>query len=96
MKRQHDILLVDPGKRNEGLDRLDAFLLEQILIGSVPVDDNRLRKQYRKLLTALAVALDNFDIDSHADKLIRQIVSSFSTADNHGISDLLGIKANRL
>lgn len=37
---QQDIFLVDAGQRNKGFGVLDAFLLEQCLVGAVAVNDD--------------------------------------------------------
>ena len=75
--------LVDAGQRNKGFGVLDAFLLEQCLVGAVAVDDDGFGQQNTQFLTAGFVDFDDFNRNAHLQQLARQIVGCFAAADNH-------------
>ena len=53
------------------------------------MNDHSLWKELGKLLAALFIPLNDLDMDPHAEKLFGQIVCHRSTADDHGITDLM-------
>ena len=91
---QQDIFLVDAGQRNKGFGVLDAFLLEQCLVGAVAVDDDGFGQQNTQFLTAGFVDFDDFNRNAHLQQLARQIVGCFAAADNHSAFDMIGFKAD--
>ena len=70
-------------QRHKRLRRVDALLLEQLLVAAVAADDQRLGQERAQHVAALLVRFDDLDLHLLLDQLLGQIIGRFAAADNH-------------
>ena len=90
MEGQENILLVDAGHGNEGVDGFDALFLQKLLIRAVSVDDDAVVEEHGQFLAPLGVPLNQGDPDAVSNQFVREIVGRLGAADNQAV--LNGVK----
>ena len=65
------------------MDPRQSFFIEKIAVSPIPMNHQSLRQKFAELIAPLLVLLNNLDLYSHWQKLLRQIICSLPTADNH-------------
>ncbi len=76
---EENVLLVHTGKADEGLDALDLFLEEDVLVGGVAADDIGLGQFLRQHLADLGFLLNDRDIDMAVQEDPGQIIGDRSS-----------------
>ena len=87
VQREQDVFLIHTGQRDERLAAGQAFLLEQVAVGAVAVDDRRARQQLAQELTPLEPVFNDLDRNAGRQEHFRQEIGDFAAADQHRRAD---------
>ena len=95
---QHDVLLIEAGQGAEGVGLLDALADQEILVGTVPVDDGRIRELAGEEFAAITVVVDDLQLALHMGvvHVLRDVVGDPAATDDHAAADRLIIDAELL
>ena len=95
---QHDVLFIEAGQGAEGVGLLDALADQEILVGTVPVDDGRIRELAGEELAAITVEVDDLQLALHMGvvHVLRDVVGDPAATDDHAAADRLVIDAELL
>ena len=95
---QHDVLLIEAGQGTEGVGLLDALADQEILVGTVTVDDGRIRELAGEKLAAVTIEVDDLQLALHMGivHILRDVVGDLTATDDHAAADRLVIDAELL
>ena len=87
VQRRKHVALVEPGEPDERVGALDAFLLHEVVVGDVAVDDDRAGQKLRDIARGVLAVFDDLDRNIASDKLLRKVIADASAAADDGRTD---------